>query len=93
LGGGGGQVVAGPGAVVTTFATPVVTIQQGQSLTFSNLDAVEHNVVSTTAGLFDSPLVGIGESTGVSGVEALAPGNYQFRCAPHSNMTGTLTVQ
>jgi plastocyanin len=89
----GGQVVAGPGAVATTFATPVVTIQRGQSLTFTNLDAVGHNVVSSSPGLFDSPLIGIGESTGVSGVEELAPGDYAFRCAPHPNMTGTLTVQ
>jgi plastocyanin len=93
LGGGGGRVVAGPGAVATTFATPTVVIQRGQPLTFTNLDAVGHNVVSTTPGLFDSPLIGLGESTGVTGVEALQPGNYAFRCAPHPNMTGTLTVQ
>ena len=93
-GGGGGQVVAGPGAVATTYATPVVTIQQGQSLTFTNLDVAQHDVVSTTHGLFDSPLIGIGRVAPASAASRRShPGNYGFYCSPPPNMTGTLTVQ
>jgi plastocyanin len=84
--------VAGPGAVVTTYATPAVTIQQGQSLTFTNLDVAQHDV-DARDGSFESPLVGLGASTPVNGVEALAPGSYEFYCSLHPNMTGTLTVQ
>lgn len=91
-GGGGGQVVAGPGAAVTTYATPVVFIEQGQSLTFSNFDVAQHDVDARN-GSFQSELVGLGGSTPVVGVEALAPGSYEFFCSLHSNMTGTLTVQ
>jgi polyvinyl alcohol dehydrogenase (cytochrome) len=91
-GGNGGQVVAGPGAVASTYATPAVTIQQGQSLTFTNLDAVQHDV-DARDGSFESPLVGLGASTPVNGVEALVPGSYAFYCSLHPNMTGTLTVQ
>ena len=90
-GGGGGQIVAGPGAVVTTYATPVVTVSQGSPATFTNLDVAQHDVISSQ-GLFSTPLISIGESTPVTGVEALAPGSYGFYCSLHRNMTGTLVV-
>ena len=90
-GGGGGQIVAGPGAVVTTYATPVVTISQGSSATFTNLDVAQHDVISDD-GLFTTPLISLGESTPVTGVETLSPGSYGFYCSLHRNMTGTLVV-
>jgi plastocyanin len=90
---GDAQIVAGPGAVATTYATPAVTMPRGGSATFTNLDPIQHDVVSTQPGLFSTPLIGIGQSTPVTGVEALAPGSYGFYCSLHANMTGTLTVQ
>jgi plastocyanin len=84
-------VVAGPGAVATTYATPQVTMQHGQSLSFTNLDVPQHDVKGDN-GTWGSPLVSSGQSTPVDGVEALAPGSYGFYCSLHRNMTGTLVV-
>jgi plastocyanin len=88
----GNVVVAGPGAVATTYATTTVTIQHGQSLSFTNLDVPQHDVQANN-GSFTTPLISTGQSSPVSGVEALAPGSYGFFCSLHRNMTGTLVVQ
>jgi plastocyanin len=88
---GGTPIIAGPGAVVTTYATPTVTVQQGGSVTFSNYDVPQHDVRATN-GSFSTPLIGTGASAPVAGVEALAPGSYSFYCSLHRNMTGTLQV-
>jgi polyvinyl alcohol dehydrogenase (cytochrome) len=90
--GTGTTIVAGPGAVATTYATAVVTVPRGTKVDFLNLDVPQHDVVSTTAGLFRSALVGTGQTTPVAGVEALAVGSYGFFCSLHPNMTGTLNV-
>jgi plastocyanin len=82
-------VVAGPGAVATTYATPTVAIQHGQSLSFTNLDVPQHDVQGNG---FGSQLIGTGQSTDVGGVDKLAPGSYPFFCSIHRNMTGTLIV-
>jgi plastocyanin len=85
----GNTVIAGPGAVATTYATPTVTIQHGQSLSFTNLDVPQHDVQGNG---FGSPLISTGQSTPVAGVDTLAPGSYSFFCSLHRNMTGTLIV-
>ena len=41
---------------------------------------------------FGSQLISTGQSGPVVGVEKLVPGNYNFYCSLHRNMTGTLTV-
>jgi plastocyanin len=87
----GNTVIAGPGAVVTTYATPTVTIQHGQSLNFTNLDVPQHDVQSNT-GSFGSALISTGQSGPVTGVDKLVPGSYSFYCSLHRNMTGTLVV-
>jgi plastocyanin len=66
-------------------------MKQGGSLTFTNLDVPQHDVQSED-GAFTSPLIGAGQSTPVTGVETLPPGNYGFFCSLHRNMTGTLQV-
>lgn len=38
-------VVAQPGAFFTTYATPLVVVQEGGPLTFTNLDIAQHDVV------------------------------------------------
>ncbi len=44
--------------------------------------------------LFWSPTIATGESTAVSGLEALASGDqFQFLCTLHPNMKGTLVVR
>lgn len=80
-------------AAALTYATPAVAAGKGDTLRFTNLDAVAaHDVDSDQAGLFDSPLISAGESTLVSGVERLEPGTYAFHCSIHSWMKGALTV-
>jgi outer membrane protein assembly factor BamB len=87
----GTPIVSGPGAFLTNYATPVVTVQQGGSVTYTNLDAAQHDVLSVD-GLFGTPLIGAGQQVPVSGVEALPPGSYGFYCSLHANMQGTLSV-
>jgi plastocyanin len=86
----GNTVIAGPGAVATTYATPTVTIQHGQSLSFTNLDVPQHDVQGNG---FGTPLISTGQSADVAGVSGLTPGSYPFFCSLHRNMTGTLLVQ
>jgi len=83
-------VIAGPGAVATTYATSTVTIQHGQSLSFTNLDVPQHDVQGNG---FGSQLISTGQSAPVTGADKLAPGSYPFFCSIHRNMNGTLIVQ
>jgi polyvinyl alcohol dehydrogenase (cytochrome) len=101
-GGGGGTgsaIVAGPGAVYTTYATPVMTVEKGGSLSFVNLDAPQHDVTSDDKGpdgkpLFYSKLSGLGEVAPVQGLDRVESGKqYGFFCSIHPGMRGTLIVR
>jgi polyvinyl alcohol dehydrogenase (cytochrome) len=105
-GGGGGQkggvgpsIVAGPGAASTGYATPAATTTKGGSLSFVNLDTVQHNVVSKVKGpdglpLFRTPLIGLGESAPVKGLDRVKSGTtYDFFCTVHPGMRGQLIVR
>jgi outer membrane protein assembly factor BamB/plastocyanin len=91
-GGGGATIFTGPGAQSYGYLTPSVTIEKGGSVSYSNADAVRHNV-SSTDGLFRSDFADGGETVPVAGVEKLEPGTYDFLCEPHPNMKGQLTVR
>jgi outer membrane protein assembly factor BamB len=98
-GGSGGAIVAGPGAVYTTYATPVMTVEKGGSLSFVNLDAPQHDVTADEKApdgtpLFYSRLGGIGEVVPVEGLDRVEPGkSYGFFCSLHPGMRGTLLVR
>jgi len=105
-GGGGGQpgpaassIVAGPGAASTGYATPAATTSKGGSLSFVNLDIVQHDVVAKLKGpdgrpLFRSKLTGFGESSPVQGLDRVQSGKtYEFFCSVHPGMKGTLAVR
>lgn len=104
-GGGGGAapagatVIAGPGAASTTYATPVMLTQVGGPLSFTNLDAAQHDVTATQKGpdgkpLFASKLVGLGGTTPVEGLDRVQAGqSYEFFCSIHPGMRGTLIVR
>lgn len=89
------QVVANSSSA---FSTPAVTIDQGQKVTFQNLDLrAKHNVTSTAKGddgkpLFSSDTIGTGAVAPVEGTQYLTTGSYGFLCSIHPNMTGTVTV-
>lgn len=74
-----------------------VTIDQGQTVTFTNLDTVAHNVTARRKGpdskpLFTSVPTGAGSSEPVAGTQYLTTGTYQYVCTFHPWMTGTITV-
>jgi polyvinyl alcohol dehydrogenase (cytochrome) len=98
-GGTGTAVVAGPGAVYSTYATPVMTVEKGGSLSFVNLDAPQHDVVADEKGpdgapVFHSRLGGIGEVVPVEGLDRTQSGkSYGFFCSLHPGMRGTLLVR
>jgi plastocyanin len=102
-GGGGGAagsaVVAGPGAASTTYATPVMVSQGGGSLSFANLDVAQHDVTAMQKGsngkpLFQSPLIGFGQTAVVEGADELDAGQtYDFFCSIHPGMRGQLIVR
>ena len=88
------RVVAGPSV---TYVTPNPTMDQGEPLTFLNLDFIQHDVTATDKGadgkpLFSTPLIGPLEEAFVQGSEFLSTGAYGFICSIHPNMVGTLTV-
>lgn len=88
------QISAGP---PSTYLTPEATIDQGESVTFVNADAVEHDVLARDKGpdgkpLFRSELIGFAQSTPVEGTEYLVTGSYAFVCSIHPQMEGTLNV-
>lgn len=90
-------ILATPGAQTTGFATRVSSMTRGSSLTFTNLDATQHDVLSLESGpdgrpLFASEVVGQGTTTKVVGAELLPAGQYRWVCSLHAGMTGELVV-
>jgi polyvinyl alcohol dehydrogenase (cytochrome) len=105
-GGGGGpglpagpSIVSGPGAASTGYATPAMITFAGNKVSYTNLDNVLHDVTATDKApdgrpLFQSKLIGLGESTEIDGTEKLQAGkSYGFYCSVHPGMKGTLSVQ
>ena len=96
--GGGGQpsgsalIATGPGASSYGYLTPFAMSNKGETVSYTNADAVRHNVASPD-GLFRSELADSGQTVAVVGTEKLEPGTYQFICEPHPNMKGELTVR
>ena len=97
-----GPAEAAPKNVVTTvgsrFTPQAVSIAEGDSLDYVNLDVAPHNVQSTDTNsdgtpLFASAIIRLGSPpVAVKGVETLPPGSYPFICYVHPAMKGTLTV-
>lgn len=88
------QITASP---FNTYDNPDVTIDQGERLTFRNTDVNSHDVTADQPGevngfLFQSELVGNGESSFVEGSQHLTTGRYTFACSIHPEMKGTITV-
>jgi polyvinyl alcohol dehydrogenase (cytochrome) len=91
--GSASQVVSAAGAQNYGYATPVVLMSKGGTLSYTNLDPVKHNVVSSSAGLFRSDFAGLGKTVPVVGADKLPAGQYGFYCSLHTGMQGTLIVQ
>ena len=74
----------------SSFSPSAIQVSSGAVVTFTNNDAIAHNVT------FTSTVIGAtGDFT--SGSKTLtmpsAVGDYPFRCTLHAGMTGTVTVK
>lgn len=69
-----------------------LTVKKGTTVTWTQMDSVEHNVVSDNdspqKGL-NGPLLSKGETNSFTFNE---PGEYKYHCQRHPNMAGTVTV-
>lgn len=79
------------------YLPPNLTVAQGKSVNYTNLDIALHNVFSVVNGkngepLFWSKTIEAGKSVPVEGVRDLAPGVYDYTCTLHTFMTGSITV-
>lgn len=70
------------------FAPTTLTIAVGDTVTWTNEDAIEHTATSTN-GAFDSGLLAQGESFSFTFTTA---GTYDYLCTPHPTMTGRIVV-
>ena len=88
---GGRTIAARPS---NEFASPVTTIDQGEKVTFQNIDVAGHDVTAADVGdpLFRSDLIGPGQSGPINGTEYLKTGSYPFVCTVHPGMDATLEV-
>jgi len=65
-----------------------ITIKAGDSITFINEDGARHSATDVN-GAFDTGLLAKGESVTLTfGGE----GMFNYRCTPHQNMRGTITI-
>jgi LPXTG-motif cell wall-anchored protein len=71
------------------FSPESVTIDVGDTVTWTNQDSVEHSATADD-GSFDTDLLADGESGSHTFEEA---GTFQYFCKPHPNMKGTITVR
>lgn len=71
------------------FTPATLTIAVGDSVTWTNADAVVHTATSTS-GAFDSGDLATGESYTLT---FSAPGTYDYLCTPHPTMTGRIVVE
>jgi plastocyanin len=73
--------------------------QQDGSLSFANLDVAQHDVTAVQDGpdgkpLFQTPLIGFGQTAPVDGTDGLTAGQtYDFFCSIHPGMRGQLIVR
>jgi plastocyanin len=102
--GGGGTVAVVDGNVDLSaenleFSASVIEAPAGEefTITFTNLEAVPHNVVVLTEEGGDEIVAGDvlseADATDTITVPALEPGEYYFFCEIHPDMNGTIVVE
>ncbi len=70
------------------FTPEALNIQAGDSVTWINEDNMRHTATDLN-GAFDTGLLGNGKSATMTFGGA---GRFNYRCTPHSNMGGTITI-
>ena len=90
--------VAAPGALAAdqdvamsgfAFSPATVTVTEGDTVTWSNSDAVAHTATAED-GSFDTGSIGGGSSDSVT---FDAAGTFAYHCTIHPSMTGTVVVE
>ena len=71
------------------FAPRTITVDVGDTVTWTNRDGVEHTATADD-GAFDTGLLGRGQSGSHTFDQA---GSFPYHCTPHPNMTGTVVVR
>jgi amicyanin len=74
------------------FGPMITKVKVGDTVTWTNMDAVHHNVVADqkSADGPNGPLIGKGETYSFKFAKA---GTYTFHCEPHPYMHGTVIVE
>ena len=71
------------------FSPSSITINVGDTIVWTNYDSASHTVTSND-GTFDSGSISNGNTFSFTFTSA---GTFNYYCAPHPNMTGSVTVQ
>ncbi|MEA2425221.1 MAG: hypothetical protein QOH13_1631 [Thermoleophilaceae bacterium] len=71
------------------FAPRRINVRVGQTITWTNVDPADHNVVATSGASFRSAVFGRG---GTYAYRATMPGTISYVCTLHPGMEGTVTV-
>ncbi len=76
--------------VIQNFAfTPAdLQIKAGDTVTWVNQDTTQHSVLDL-GGAFDTDLINPGASASLTFASA---GSFNYRCRPHGNMRGSITI-
>jgi plastocyanin len=84
------SIVNGAAALSTTaYAPNPITVPVGSTVTWTNNDAITHTSTSNT-NAWSSGNIGPG---GTFSTTLATAGSYQYHCAIHPGMVGTITVQ
>jgi plastocyanin len=71
------------------FTPGTVKVAAGTTVTWTNMEDVQHTIMGSDLGFEDSGPIGLGESFSQTFAE---PGVYAYRCGPHPWMTGEIVV-
>jgi len=70
------------------FSPVNLTINAGDTVQFTNADSMRHSAMDMN-GSWDTGLLNTGQSASLT---FNGRGTYSYRCGPHANMRGTITI-
>jgi plastocyanin len=87
-----GKIISTPLNASYPFPTFRVVILKGNTVKYTNVDTVKHNVNFVGLG-WSAPYLGLNQSYTYSQAATLKRGTYPFKCDMHPTMTGQLIVK
>jgi plastocyanin len=72
-----------------SFTPANLTIKAGDTVTWVNQDDTQHSAWESANNAFDTGLLATGQSAALTFASA---GSFNYRCRPHGNMRGTITI-